>query len=213
MELITLIGLSIGLGLLGLIEPCTVGSHLLFIKYLDDKTRTKQMLHLALFVVTRALIIGALGAVAVLIGSAIFNIQRIFWIVLGSGYLLFGLLYLSGRQEQLMVALGPSLQPQRSRYGAATLGLLFGLNVPACAAPLLTAVLGASLGAASISQGFWTLALFGMALSLPLAVLVRWPRGRGWLAWLAAQSQTMPLWTGTVFLLLGAWSIYLGVST
>ena len=212
MEFVTLIGLSIGLGLLGFIEPCTIGSHLLFIKYLEDKTGAKQMVHLVFFIVTRALIIGAFGAVAAFVGSAIFEVQRIFWIVLGSSYLLVGFIYLIGRQEQLMVTLGPRFWQGSRRRSAATLGFLFGLNVPACALPLLTAVLGVSMGTASVSQGFWTLALFGIALSLPLAILVRWPRGRAWLAWLAARSQAMPLWTGAVFVVLGAWSIYLGVN-
>lgn len=49
-----------------------------------------------------------------------------------SSYLLVGFIYLIGRQEQLMVTLGPRLGQGSRRRSAATLGFLFGLNVPAC---------------------------------------------------------------------------------
>ena len=85
MEFATLIGLSIGLGLLGFVEPCTIGSHLLFVKYLEGKASVEQMTQMAVFAVTRALLIGALGAAAAFIGSTILDLQRGFWIVLGRG--------------------------------------------------------------------------------------------------------------------------------
>lgn len=97
--------------------------------------------------------------------------------------------------------------------GAAALGIAFGLNIPACAAPLLGAILAATLGAAGVMRGFFALAVFGLALSLPLVMAVFWQRARGWLDLLAALSRRIPLWTGVVFVVLGIWSIYFGVGT
>jgi cytochrome c-type biogenesis protein len=210
-DTLSLVGLSIGLGLFGFIEPCTVGSHLLFVKYLENKSTAEQLAQTLSFTVTRALFIGVLGALAALVGSAFLNLQQGFWILLGVVYVLLGLVYLLGRQGALMRTLGPNLGSVRKTQGAAALGLVFGLNIPACAAPLLAAVLGANLGAATVGQGFLTMALFGVALSLPLVAVVVWKRARGWLHWLASLSQKLPLWTGVLFILLGVWSIFLAL--
>lgn len=212
MDLWALIVLPLGLGLLGFVEPCTVGSSLLFVKYLEGKRAAAKLLETGVFALTRAVFIGALGGVAALVGSAFLDVQRWFWIVLGAAYVLLGLLYLAGEHGRLMRVLGPALNRGSTTSGAATLGVVFGLNIPACAAPLLAAVFAASLGAATVAQGFWVMALFGLALSLPLVVAVLWGRARGWLDRLAGLSSRMPFWTGVAFVVLGLWSIYFGVS-
>lgn len=212
MDLWALILLPLGLGLLGFIEPCTVGSSLLFVKYLEGKETAAKVLETGVFAVTRAVFIGALGAAAALVGAAFLDVQRWFWIALGAAYIALGLVYLAGRHGRLMRVLGPTLGQGSTTRGAATLGVVFGLNIPACAAPLLAAVFAASLGTASVAQGFWVMALFGVALSLPLVLAVLWGRARGWLERLAGLSSRMPFWTGVVFVVLGLWSIYFGVS-
>ena len=60
-----------------------------------------------------------------------------------------------------MRALGPRLRSISAGRGAVGLAVLFGLNIPACAAPLLAAVLGTAAlgGTGRILQGFATLAL------------------------------------------------------
>src|SRR5260370_40570499 len=62
---------------------------------------------------------------------------------------------------------------------AAALGVVFGLNVPACAAPLLAALMAAGLGVGSAARGFFSMAVFGVALSFPLVAAGLWGRGRG----------------------------------
>jgi cytochrome c-type biogenesis protein len=211
-DLWALLVLPLGLGLLGFVEPCTVGSSLLFVKYLEGRAVAAKLLETGVFALTRALFIGALGAVAALAGSAFLDVQRWFWVLLGAAYVLLGLLYLAGQHWRLMRVLGPKLNRVRTTRGAAALGVLFGLNIPACAAPLLAAVFAASLGTASVAQGFWVMAVFGLALSLPLVAAVFWGRARGWLDRLAALSNRIPFWTGVVFVLLGLWSVYFGVT-
>ena len=99
--------------------------------------------------------------------------------------------------------------------GSVGLGVLFGLNIPACAAPLLFALLGAAAagGAAGapLASGFLALALFGLALSLPLVAAVLFEPARRALDWLASLSRRMPFWTGLLFVSLGLWSIWFGV--
>lgn len=207
MERWHMLSLAVGLGLLGFIEPCTIGGHLLFVRYLEGHDRRWQLIQTIVFAVTRALFIGLLGAVAAYIGNAFFNFQRTFWIVLGVGYFAVGLLYLSGKQGWLMHSF--SLNTHTSR--AIAFGLLFGLNIPACAAPLLGVLLGASFGTATLSEGFFMLAFFGAALSLPLLLVVSWEPSRKWLDRLTRFSSSIPIWTVLVLMVFGLWSISLGI--
>lgn len=200
--------LPIGLGLLGFIEPCSMGANLLFIKHLENRSPRAKLLAALVFTLTRGLFIGLLGVLAAGIGSGFIELQKGFWLVLGSIYLLLGVIYLMGKSGALMLRIGPSLSRISTVRGTMGLGILFGLNIPACAAPLLFALFGSAVGAVSLTQGFITLALFGLALSLPLLLAVMVPSLGARLDRLAALAQRMPFWTGLVFVALGLWSIY-----
>ena len=211
-EVSSLALLAVGLGLLGFIEPCSMGANLLFIKYLEGKAAIRKLTQTTIFMLTRGLFIGALGALAVLIGVAFVSVQKGFWILLGGLYLVLGGLYLAGRADFLMRGLGPGLRRLSGARGPAALGLLFGLNIPACAAPLLFALFGAAaVGGTTVAQGFFILALFGLALSVPLVLAVLWAPGRGLLDRLAGLSSRIPRVTGAVLIAFGLWSIYFGL--
>jgi cytochrome c-type biogenesis protein len=100
MDLWTLRVLPVGLGLLGFIEPCTVGSSLLFVKYLEGREVAAKLLETTIFAATRALFIGSLGALAALIGSAFLDLQRWLWVLLGSAYVALGVVYLVGTSRR-----------------------------------------------------------------------------------------------------------------
>jgi cytochrome c-type biogenesis protein len=203
--------LPVGLGLLGFIEPCSIGSTLLFIKYIEGRESGAKIAQVAVFAVARALFTGSLGLAAVALGAAFVGLQKLGWVLLGGLYIVIGLLFLSGRARVLMVSLGPRLSRFPGAGGSALLGLLFGLNIPACAAPLLLALLGAVAagGAAgtAYAAGFVSLALFGLALSAPLVAALLFQRARVALDRLAGLSQRAPLWTGALLLALGLWSM------
>jgi len=207
--------LPIGLGLVGFVEPCSVGSTLVFIKVMEGRSPAVKLWQVGVFTVTRALFIGALGAIAVLVGSAFIGFQKAMWTGLGGLYVALGLLFAAGRADFVMTSLGPKLARIGEVRGSAALGLLFGLNIPACSAPLLFALLGAAaaggVSGATLANGFLSLALFGFALSLPLAVAVLFPAARRALDWLAGLSRRVPFWTGIVLIALGIWSIWFGL--
>jgi cytochrome c-type biogenesis protein len=169
----------------------------------------------ALFALTRALFIGGLGIGAVLVGSVFLGFQKGAWVVLGVVYVALGAAYLTGRSGALMRALGPGLARLSGLSGSAVLGVLFGLNIPACAAPLLFVLLGAAAaggtGGATLAEGFVSLGLFGFALSLPLVAAVLFAPARSLLDRIAGLSRRMPVWTGLVMIVLGLWSIGLGL--
>jgi cytochrome c-type biogenesis protein len=206
--------LPAGLGLFGFVEPCSIGSSLVFVKYLEGKNRLAKLSQVTVFMLTRGLFIGLLGASAALLGAAFLGFQKAAWIGLGAIYVAIGAVYLLGKAGFLMRTIGPRLSRLPGTRGSATLGILFGLNIPACAAPLIFALFGAAAagGAAGrpIATGFVSLGLFGLALSLPLVVAAGFAPARRALDWLAGLSRRLPFWTGVVLIALGLWSIGFG---
>lgn len=209
---VNLVALPLLFGLFGFIEPCSIGTTLVMVKQVEGMSRRQKILQMTIFAGTRALLIGTLGLVAALAGSAFLGFQRTAWFVLGALYLALGVIYLSGHAGRLMRSFGPRLDRLRSVRGAVTLGLLFGLNVPACAAPLILALLGlAAVGgtsAADLGGGFMSLAIFGLGLSLPLVAAVLFAPARALLDRIAGLSRRLPRWTGALLVLLGLWSIW-----
>ena len=175
----------IGLGLLGFIEPCSIGSTLLFLRAVAGRPAATIVMQAVVFTLTRVIVVGLLGAAAALVGTAFLGFQRATWVLLGVLYVVLGLTYLTGNAGSLMRALGLRLRSVSAGREAAGLAVLFGLNIPACAAPLLAAVLGTATlgGSGRILQGFATLALFGR----------------------------VPIVIGVLLAALGTWSIYLGL--
>ncbi|HEX6266236.1 MAG TPA: cytochrome c biogenesis protein CcdA [Burkholderiales bacterium] len=213
--LFQLLVLPAGLGLFGFIEPCSIGSSLLFVKYLEDQGAAEKIRQTALFAVTRAVFIGLLGIAAVAVGSGFVAFQKTAWIVLGLLYALLGVLLLAGRAGALIVAIGPGIRKLSGLRGSGGLGVVFGLNIPACAAPLLAALLAAAAATgasgATLAAGFTALAVFGFFLSAPLVAAVFSARARRLLDWLARQAGRFPKWTGAILIALGAWSIAFGL--
>jgi cytochrome c-type biogenesis protein len=213
--LASLLLVPLGLGLLGFLEPCSVGSTLLVVKHLEGATAAAKLSQVGVFAATRAVFTGFLGMLAAVLGSAFLGFQRAGWIALGLLYLGIGVLYLTGQAGRLMISLGPSLSRVASLRGSAGLGVLFGLNIPACAAPLLLALLGAAAAGgafgARLAYGFVSLALFGLGLSLPLILAVLFAPARQAIDWLGGLSDRLPFWTGLVLTALGLWSIGFGL--
>ena len=211
-DIFQLLLIPVALGLLGFVEPCSIGSTVLFIKYLEGKGASEKVLQTGVFTLTRALLMGLLGVLAALLGSLFVDLQQGVWLILGSVYLLIGVLFVIGRVGLLQRQLGPSLARLSGTRGSLGLGLLFGLNIPACAAPIIFALLGttALTGGASlgIGGGFLSMLLFGLALSLPLVLAVSWERARRLLDRLVGFSSRVPVLTGLLFIGLGLWSIY-----
>jgi len=206
--------LPVGLGLFGFVEPCSIGSTLLFIKLIEGKRSLVKVGQVATFALTRAIFIGLLGAAAAVIGSAFLRFQKAGWLMLGLVYVAIGILYLTGHIAWLMRSIGPRLAGLGDLRSSAALGTLFGLNIPACAGPLLLALLAASASGATaggVAGGFVSLALFGLALSLPLVIAVLFERPRRALDWLASLTGRVPRWTGLLLIVLGLWSAWFGL--
>ncbi len=205
-----LILVPVGLGLLGFVEPCTIGAHLLFLRAIAAQRRRWRAM--GSFILTRTLVTGLIGVLFALLGRSLIDVQTGLWLVFGSVYLGIGIGYAAGWQRLFVRRL--TLSPtgwQRAR-NPALLGAAFGLNIPACAAPLIFGLFTLSAGSASLTTGFGVMALFGLSLSVPLlginALSERdFPR----LQRLKPSPRVMRSLSAGVFILLGLWSIWFGL--
>lgn len=214
MDILQTLVLATGLGLLGFVEPCSVGSHLIFVKFLDQLPARQRWLQTLVFTGVRALFMGLLGVLAALVGVLFLGVQHALWITLGSLYVLLGSVYLGGGAPWIIRRTNRVLPRLSPGSGGVGLGALFALNIPACAAPLLAVLLGGAAARASagggVTYGGLSLLVFGLSLSSPLVLAVFTRRGRRLLSAIARLAARMPRWTGVVLILLGLWSITLG---
>ena len=209
--ILELILLPVGLGLLGFIEPCTIGGHLLFLNTQNDRSRLKKIHAVLTFIVARSVVAGAFGASIAFLGQRLISLQTGFWFIFGAVYLLIGLTFLAPRSAPLLQRIDLAPAAWKSSRSPLSLGLGFGLNIPACAAPILFGLLGLAATAGTMLAGFWMMFLFGLALSSPLAVFAAVPRLASSLETLGAKMKRMPWLVGIIFALLGIWSIWFGL--
>ena len=214
-DALRLVMLPIGLGLLGFIEPCSIGASLLFIKSLENRTESQKATQVAIFTTLRAIFMGLLGLFAVVIGGLFFEVQKLVWTIFGLVYVIIGAMYFAGRSRIFLLSVGPRISRIKGAKGSATLAALFALNIPACAGPLLAILVGATAtsGASgmSIGKGFLSMALFGFSLSAPILAASYFAVGLSWLDRLSAMSKSVPRITGIILILLGIWSIRFGL--
>ncbi len=211
LSLYALIILPIGLGLLGFIEPCTIGGHLLFLNTQKDRSAGQKARAVGVFVVVRSLTAGAFGAVIAFIGQKLIGVQTGIWLVFGIIYLLIGLAFMLGYAGLIKKRIELAPAAWKKAQNPALLGVAFGLNIPACAAPILFGLLGLAATTGTVLTGFWMMFLFGLFLSAPLVVFALVPRFASALDRFAGWLKGMRWIIGAVFALLGIWSIYFGL--
>jgi len=207
----TLILLPVGLGLLGFIEPCTIGGHLVFLDTQKNRSRAQKINSVAVFVATRAIITGAFGAFIAFLGSRLIGVQTGMWLVFGSVYLLIGLAFVFGRAGLIKQRINLAPQAWKKTQNPVVLGLAFGLNIPACSAPILFGLLGLAATTGTILTGFSMMFLFGLFLSVPLVFFAAIPKWGDWLGNVAQKLRKSTWVIGFIFVLLGLWSIWFGL--
>ena len=210
-EVVQLVGIPLGFGLIGFVEPCSLGANFVFLSYLRARPAAERFRQTLTFVVSRALFLGLLGGSVAWVGTTILNGSYLYSAGLGGFYFLLGLLALGiyfGLFSLPSVDLGGWVQ--RKSGLALPMGIVFGMSAPTCAGPLLLALLGKA-GITGVAEGFVSLALFGFALSAPLVVIAKSRRSSELLSRLGRHSSKMLLFAGVVLLLVGAWSIVIGL--
>lgn len=207
----TLVLLPIGLGLLGFIEPCTIGGHLLFLDTQKHRATRDKIKAVSIFIAVRAFVAGLFGVFITYLGQQLIAIQTGIWLVFGLLYLALGIAFLIGKSSWMKRQLDFAPSRWKRAQNPAVLGLAFGLNIPACAAPILFGLLGLAASTGTVMMGALMMFLFGMFLSLPLALFAVIPKLANKLDTLAARFGNTRWLIGLVFVALGLWSIWFGL--
>jgi len=203
--------LPIGLGLLGFIEPCTIGGHLLFLETQVGRSSRKKISAVITFVMVRTLVTGLFGALIAFLGKNVISLQTGFWLVFGAIYLTIGFAFLVGRGGFIKQKINLAPEVWKRAQNPLVLGLAFGLNIPACAAPILFGLLGLAATTGTVVTGFAMMALFGLFLTSPLVLFAIVPQFAQWLETLGERMKQIRWFIGFVFSLLGLWSIWFGL--
>ncbi|ONH86440.1 hypothetical protein TH47_14420 [Thalassospira sp. MCCC 1A02803] len=210
-DLFNLTGLAFGLGLLGFIEPCTIGAHMLFLNSQCDRPMRRRIGALSAFMLARLLVMGGFGGVTVMLGQRMIGVQTNVWLVFGGIYMVIGIVFLSGAGRRLLQRIRIAPDGWRVTRNPWVQGIAFGLNIPACAAPILFGLMGAATATGSAAMGFVLMTVFALSLSLPLVPFSVVPRFASFLVGLTDWMRARRWLTGFVFIALGLWSIWFGL--
>lgn len=206
-----LILLPVAMGILGFVEPCTIGGHLLFIDTQKSRNLREKRHAATRFIIARTLVTGTCGALFTWLGQELVGLQTMLAVFFGvmylaiGGYFLLGLAGLFNRQYTL------TDKTRERAHNPTLLGAAFGLNIPATAAPVLFVLLGLPLTMQSVLTGLITMALFALALSTPLIVFTLFPPLSNRMDALASGFKRARWLIGAIFAALGLWSIWFGL--
>ena len=150
---------------------------------------------------------GVIGLAVAAVGLAFAVAQKGFWLLFGVAYLVLGALYVAGKADILMRRIGLHRPGDTSWKSSLGLGFALGVNVPACAAPLLFAVAGLAAGSQTYAVGFFTMGLFGIALSVMAFV----PTIARAIESLGTLSRRLHIVLGALFIAVGLWSVWFGL--
>ncbi|MBI4082240.1 MAG: hypothetical protein HY423_06465 [Candidatus Lambdaproteobacteria bacterium] len=199
--------IPLAFGLVGFVEPCSIGIHMLFLGSVSEAGPRQRLAGIAAFAAVRMLLMATLGLSAAWIGTRLFAWQSGWFVALGAAYLGVGAWLAFGRGSLT----GPMQSPWLSGAWLADLpagrpvllGLLGGLTIPACAIPLVAVLIGQSLLLGDLARGALSLLVFALALSLPLLPLVWWQGGQALLARISGIARRYRRGLGVVIMLLG----------
>lgn len=207
----TLVIFPIALGLLGFIEPCTIGGHLLFLDTQKERSTVEKTKAVLVFLLTRSFMSGLFGVLITLLGQRLISVQTSIWLFLGLFYFVIGIFFLSGNAKWIKRRIDFAPDKWKTAKNPFVLGLAFGFNIPACAAPILFGLLGLAATTGSVLAGFGMMFLFGLFLSLPLLPFALIPSLAQHLDRFAQKLKQMRWIIGVVFIALGILSIWFGL--
>jgi cytochrome c-type biogenesis protein len=207
----TVLVVPLALGLLGFIEPCTVGGHLVFLRAVTEGSRLSRLTATLTFALSRTFVMGAFGAVVGLLGERLIDVQTGLWLVFGVVYVVIGVAFGAGQGGYFKRRMDAGPSAWKMGSNPVLLGIAFGLSIPACAAPILFGLIGLVAGSGAVMLGFATMAVFALALSLPLAALAVSPFAMSLAGRLAGDGRITRWVVAIIFIVLGLWSLWFGL--
>lgn len=206
--------LPVILGLVGAITPCAMGINALLLGYLMDKERRIRLWQGAQFTLVRAGLLTLLGLLFGLLGQTAAGFIFAYQKVIAVSLILLGVLFIVSGYRPLPIpelglarrfGRGPGGALRRAQGGALTLGILFGLDIPACTGALVLALLARTVLMGNYVAGAISLFVFGVAMSLPVLVVVMFEGANRALVGFSRRARTAFYFgAGGVLILVGA---------
>lgn len=208
MTLVGLFLIPLVFGLVGAITPCALGINAVFLGYVAGKPRPRRMWEWLLFALARAALLTALGLTFGLLGQTVGSFVRSYQQLIAWGLITLGVLFILSRFRRVPLPT-LSLVGDRAPAGnvsALALGVLFGLDIPACTSPLVLALLAQTVLVGDWLFGAISLFVFGVGMSLPLLPITMAEGADRWLVGVSRRYRT------TFYLAAGGLLILLGVA-
>jgi len=201
MNLYTLLIIPFLYGLFGFIEPCSLGANILLLARIQHYPKWKRIREAIIFTLVRGFFLALMGILAAYIGQKFVNIQTSLFIILGSIFILLGIASLINIRRPVMKSL--NLGKYLQNRGTVTLGVVFGLIIPACAIVFVLALMSSALLAGNLFEGFVSLFVFGVTLSAPLIVLSWFEKSNDWIKKLYGKTQKLKWLAGVILIIVG----------
>lgn len=202
MSVYELLIIPILFGLVGFFEPCSLGINLIFLNRIKSMAKTVRIRESVIFTVIRAVILALVGLTAAFLGSKIITFQVSLFVILGIVYVLVGIVAIVNRYHPIFT-IDINLAKYVRRRGALSLGVVFGLVIPACAIALVVALIGRAIIVGNLVEGFVSLFIFGLALSSPLILISFFEKSNKIVQRLSIKARKIPWLSGAILILVG----------
>ena len=192
-------------GLVGFLTPCSLGVNFIFLAYINGKERAARLKLAITFTLARAVFLSTLGILFALIGQQIVGFEFIYRKAIGLLFVVLGGLFIMNKFGYISFPGAKFLNYFRQGTGgsAATLGILFGLDIPACSTPLLIYLLGRTVLQGEVFFGAISLMVFGIAMSLPLVLISFFEGSNNFITRVSRGSGALSYGAGILLMLLG----------
>ena len=193
---------AFSLGLVAAFTPCALGINLLLVGALRDRPRAARLRQVALFASVRAGFLALVGLLFGFLAREMGLLTTRYQQAISVLIILLGVLFIVSVYRPINVPLPALGQRLGQRRGSMLgLGLLFGLDIPACASPLFYAVLSKTIFAGELVAGTLALVVFGLGMTLPIVAFVNFDGLSQALTDFARRRRVTFAWIGGVVLI------------
>jgi len=155
MSLYSIIIVPVLFGLIGFVEPCSLGINSIFLNHIQKFDKMKRVRETLIFALLRGVVLALVGITAAFIGREFITIQGSLFTILGVIYFALGLFIIVKKYLPVF-----NFKIDFSNYfkdkHTVSLGIVFGFVIPACSIPFIIALISQAVLLQSLFEGFVT---------------------------------------------------------
>lgn len=176
----------------------------IFLSYVNPLGRGRRISETIKFTAVRAVFLSLLGIFVAYVGQRVFIFRSAYNTGLGIFFILLGTIYVASKFKPIPM---PNINPLKGKQNGISMGVVFGLSIPACAVPLFVALLSKSAVFGDLLLGAVSLFIFAIGLSAPLLVMSLSYKANRWLEKIAKGVNIAPIIGGAALIAAGAYTI------